>query len=89
MPAGSPGDLDFNLYISTFLIKMHTFLQKVYIMKVSNGDAHITIRFSIARTCTQPELSSRRNYSLDSIFRTTHNTVGGRFPGTYIFLVTS
>ena len=66
LPAGSPGDLAFNLYISTFLIKMHTFLQKVYIMKVSNGDAHITIRFSIARTCTQPELSSRRNYSLDS-----------------------
>ena len=35
------------------------------------GDAHIAIRFYIARTYTQPELSSRRNYSLASIFCTT------------------
>ena len=46
-------------------------------------EAHTTIRFNIARTYTQPELSSRRNYPLDSIFCTTRDTARGRFPGTF------
>ncbi len=41
------------------------------ILQAVSRDAHIAIRFYIARTYTQPELSSRRNYSLASIFCTT------------------